>query len=292
MDKANFKNGNNKYPLSTDTLEFMQRQIHLAYGLSGLYDANYIIRQSTADTDGLIVVEGELMPLKGKPNARIFVSEDETNIEAGGQTFSAARVTRYASYAAASARPRPRAAKLGYSASGFKVLQPISEHIVPKGVIVMWSGTIDEIPYGWRLCDGTNGTPDLSGRFVVGYDADDADYDEIGNAGGEKAHKLTAAEMPKHNHNSSNATIDGNIASSSSGEHTHSIIFRTFGKKLSGKNENNRFARGEGDTQMQTLTASQSGSHTHTTKLYARGGDTAHENRPPYFVLAYIMKTI
>ena len=42
-----------------------------------------------------------------------------------------------------------------------------SGHIV-KGMIMMWSGAIDKIPSGWRLCDGTNGTPDLRDKFVAG----------------------------------------------------------------------------------------------------------------------------
>ncbi len=42
---------------------------------------------------------------------------------------------------------------------------------IPKwrGMITMWSGDITKIPPGWALCDGTNGTPDLRGRFVLGY---------------------------------------------------------------------------------------------------------------------------
>ena len=43
-----------------------------------------------------------------------------------------------------------------------------AEYGVPRGVIVMWSGSIADIPQGWALCDGTNGTPDLRDRFVVG----------------------------------------------------------------------------------------------------------------------------
>jgi hypothetical protein len=38
----------------------------------------------------------------------------------------------------------------------------------PKGVIWLWSGSIDTIPDGWALCNGENGTPDLRGRFVLG----------------------------------------------------------------------------------------------------------------------------
>ena len=40
--------------------------------------------------------------------------------------------------------------------------------IVPNGVILMWSGNSDDIPDGWALCDGNNGTPDLRGRFIIG----------------------------------------------------------------------------------------------------------------------------
>ena len=36
------------------------------------------------------------------------------------------------------------------------------------GSIGLWSGTVVSIPPGWHLCDGTNGTPDLTDKFVVG----------------------------------------------------------------------------------------------------------------------------
>jgi len=41
-----------------------------------------------------------------------------------------------------------------------------------RGVIVMWSGLIRDIPVGWGLCDGTLGTPDLRDRFIVGAHGD------------------------------------------------------------------------------------------------------------------------
>lgn len=52
---------------------------------------------------------------------------------------------------------------------GSTVSAPGSEdNSLPVGSIIIWSGTVASIPTGWQLCDGTNGTPDLRDRFVVG----------------------------------------------------------------------------------------------------------------------------
>lgn len=39
---------------------------------------------------------------------------------------------------------------------------------IPSGAIIMWSGDTSNIPSGWRLCNGENGTPDLRDRFILG----------------------------------------------------------------------------------------------------------------------------
>lgn len=54
-----------------------------------------------------------------------------------------------------------------------------------KGMIMMWSGNTSNIPSGWHLCDGTNGTPDLRGRFILGADSE-----------GNSAHPSTAYYYP------------------------------------------------------------------------------------------------
>ena len=56
---------------------------------------------------------------------------------------------------------------------------------IPSGGIILWSGAANAIPSGWYLCNGSNGTPDLRGRFVVGYSDTDGDYD-VGDTGGAK----------------------------------------------------------------------------------------------------------
>ncbi|CAF1085592.1 unnamed protein product, partial [Adineta steineri] len=41
-------------------------------------------------------------------------------------------------------------------------------HVVPQGAILLWSGAAHLVPQGWAVCDGTQGTPDLRDRFVIG----------------------------------------------------------------------------------------------------------------------------
>jgi microcystin-dependent protein len=154
--------------------------------------------------------------------------------------------------------------------------------LVPSGTIVMWNGT--SIPSGWALCDGTNGTPDLRGLFIAGYDPMDADYDAIGNIGGEKTHTLTTTEMPSHSH-----TVTG--STSTNGNHFHNYEDRY--------SVNNIVTIGGGGTQVrddmenfQSKSTIGAGDHSHSISgtAAAVGGGQAHENRPPYYVLAFIMK--
>ena len=281
MNTANFKNSNSRYPLSTDTLEFMQQQIHLAYGLASLYGENYIIRQSTANADGLIVIKGELMPLKGTPQTRICINQKNSNIEAAGLTFADARIERYAFYTRL-------ATATSYSAANFPVMQPIANHLVPKGVINMWSGSPTSLPYGWALCDGSNGTPDLRGRFIVGYNPNDTDYNAIGRTGGAKLVTLTTSQMPAHSHG-------GTLTTSSNGNHGHSVKMAYKGPD--GYNHSNGTthlcsSEGATGTDARGVSLDYSGTHAHTVALTSQGSNAPHENRPPYYTLAYIMKII
>ena len=134
-------------------------------------------------------------------------------------------------------------------------------YMVPKGAIIMWSGNTASIPTGWALCDGTNGTPNLSGRFIVGYNSGDSDYSAIGNIGGEKTHTLGASEIPSHYH------VDGYAGVNPTS---------TYGVATVG---------GIGNVNTQNGTSVSNHALTSST-----GGGGAHENRPPYYVLAYIMR--
>lgn len=55
------------------------------------------------------------------------------------------------------------------------------------GTIILWFGNAADVPAGWQVCDGTNGTPDLRNRYVKGCDADG----NLGNVGGALTHSHT-----------------------------------------------------------------------------------------------------
>lgn len=76
--------------------------------------------------------------------------------------------------------------------------------VLPSGVIVIWSGAVSAIPSGWTICDGTNGTPDLTDRFVIHADADAGGTNDVGDTGdgngSTESFTLTQAEIPSHAH--------------------------------------------------------------------------------------------
>ena len=67
---------------------------------------------------------------------------------------------------------------------------------VPSGCIVIWSGTTDNTPTGWALCDGQDGRPDLRDRFVLGSGTAHG----VGEIGGEEEVTLTVKQIPPHSH--------------------------------------------------------------------------------------------
>jgi len=139
----------------------------------------------------------------------------------------------------------------------------------PKGIVVIWSGALANIPSGWALCDGTNGTPDLRGRFVMGVNPSDKKNDltarPMGTTGGTETVKLEIKNMPSHNHDIIGKGDDGGYC----------------------KSGQCSFWPTDRWTNDAVVKASTSGG-----KLVVEntGNDEPHDNIPPYFALAYIMK--
>lgn len=187
---------------------------------------------------------------------------------------------------------------------------------VPLNGIIMYSGIPSDVPPSFALCDGgcysrATGarisdyacsfapptavirTPDLRGRFVVGYNPGDADYNSIGDTGGDKGVTLTASQsaLPSHNH-----SVTGTTATD--GVHKHWARGSAMwdekngdprGAKTSWDNLNEDLGGGSGPV---TRT---DGAHAHSINLTAQNTSQAnatqsHENRPPYYTLALIIR--
>lgn len=145
---------------------------------------------------------------------------------------------------------------------------PATIGFVPSGVIVMWSGSIASIPSGWALCDGTNGTPDLRNRFIVGAGST---YSVAGTGG--SADAIVVA----HTHTGTTSTT---------GAHTHSL---RAGIGSNWSNDETRFNLGLGQN-LTTGNTNSAGDHAHTFTTNSTGSSGTGANLPPYFALAYIMK--
>ena len=148
-----------------------------------------------------------------------------------------------------------------------------SDALIPEGVILMWSGVVNDIPNGWALCDGTNNTPDLRGRFIVGAGG----AYNLGDTGGEEQVTLTVDQMPAHMH-----TIHED------GYHNHGFtIYDANDLNWDGDNYNTGTDDNVGGGS-QTRYTHGAGNHSHG--MNASGGNQPHENRPPYYALVFIMK--
>ena len=158
---------------------------------------------------------------------------------------------------------------------------------VPSGGIIIWSGASNLIGSsssggtgpGWYLCDGNNGTPNLKNRFVVGA----GDSYNVGVTGGFDSVSLFESQIPSHSHGVSLTT--------GSDSHTHSF---TGAQWPSGSGPEQNQSGGPEDRSnfnYSRTTASDSHSHSVSGNTGGTGGGGAHENRPPYYALCYIMKS-
>ena len=127
---------------------------------------------------------------------------------------------------------------------------------VPKGTIVAYNKA--QAPAGWAICNGESGTPDLRGKFILGFNpTNNPDpvrfVNNLFDKGGEERVKLSIDEMPSHKHSFNGALIGP-------------------GNTRAGINwVNDRNAGSANET-------------------LSEGKSQSHNNMPPYSVLVYIMK--
>ena len=159
---------------------------------------------------------------------------------------------------------------------------------VLRGVILAFSGQFDSNGYPidkntgnadttWHLCDGTNGTPDLRGRFILGASSSHA----FGTTGGEEETGLDIAHLPPHSFSGTTST---------NGNHNHSGRFQWVSS--SGSNKIPVYTSGDYDYTDSGTTSNHinyNGNHKHTFTTNTLGSGAKHNNMPPYYTLSYIM---
>lgn len=142
----------------------------------------------------------------------------------------------------------------------------VADGAVFTGMILMWSGATNNIPTGWKLCDGNNGTPDLRNRFLVG--AGD-DY-PVNNKGGQNQVTLSVGELPKHSHD-----VD---------DKGHSHTVNLLSKAGESDNADDRDVMVPGSKEVPT---------NHVTSNFTileKGDGKPFDIRPLYYALCFIMK--
>ena len=181
----------------------------------------------------------------------------------------------------------PTAPTASYSAYTTQIATTAFVHdVLPRGVIMLWSGSSASIPAGWQICDGTNSTPNLRDRFVVGAGTTYA----VNATGGTKD-----AVVVSHTHTASTA---------SSGSHNHYILANAVNGADMASNPNQPVSRQKtsgGDSDYNTEAnvggtatlgiTSTAAAHTHSVTVDSAGVSGTNQNLPPYYALCYIMKT-
>lgn len=167
------------------------------------------------------------------------------------------------------------------------------------GMIMLWAGTLLTIPSGWALCDGTNGTPNLRDKFVVGagtsYAVGANGGSTTSTAAGGHTHTeaaagghnhtgtsgsttLTVDQIPSHTHTYNTATYQASVGTGFNGAYDY---------KSTSSTAPTASTTSTGGGQGHTHTISTDGSHSHSINSV---GDHTHTVTPPYYALAYIMK--
>ena len=141
---------------------------------------------------------------------------------------------------------------------------------IPTGMISLWYGSIGSVPVGWYLCDGTNGTPDLRDRFVVGAGST---YSVAATGGSANAIVVS------HTHTATSTVTDPS--------HSHTMIAIS-GASLGGGSET--IPRTPNTNTTFTTNAATTGITVATTNA-STGVSGTNANLPPYYALAYVMKS-
>ncbi len=279
------------FPLETDTLNFLQASLAKPISaLTGLGGENYIVSGATQSgdniSDGWVVIKGELLPFKGgitQMNVTVVeISQEATFMDGAIHPIYFTRQVQLCASGTVGSIPFASILRmnnlqeqkiqiddlLDKNKKHENLLQErqhaaavlenrvieLEKCRIIKGMIMAWSGSINAIPMGWKLCDL------LKDKFILGAGGSYA----LGTTGGTATHTLTVEEMPEHHHQQ--ASDFSNYDTNSGTWHNPSTP--SFAAVNTGFE--NRLGAQKNATTFKT------------------GGSKPHNNMPPYYALAYI----
>lgn len=161
----------------------------------------------------------------------------------------------------------------------------------------MWSGTLATVPDGWALCDGAGGTPDLRDRFILGWHVSV----DPGTTGGHTSHRhdvgtLVTAAVSAGTPAGSLSSVSAGTPAGTIDDHTQLVVAAGVGATVLAGPVTHAFTGSALAGHSHTFTGSALATHSHTmlgqTDVGNFGGSTAAEDLyPPFFKLAFIIKT-
>lgn len=156
------------------------------------------------------------------------------------------------------------------------VIDEPSSGVVPIGAIVMYSGSIATLPSGWAFCNGTNGTPDLRDKFIIGAAADS----------GGQANTTVTGSTTKSGGNKDAVAVSHNHGVTDAGHsHTYTGSIGEDGSGTSGRS----FPMFDTPA-VATASFTFAPSNTTGISVNSAGESGTNKNLPPYYALAFIMR--
>lgn len=180
------------FPLETNTLTEVQKAYSIFNAFGALAGDKTIISgcetQGNEVTNGFIYLDGELLEFRGGiKQTTVVIIQEEVAVEFEDNTVKPVYYTRYATFGVSGNSIPWEEFKRYY------INQPIYREVkwVDRDV------TNADLPRGWFIANGQNGTRNLLGRMFVGKDSS-SEFNTVGKSGGAKEHQLTIGEMPRH----------------------------------------------------------------------------------------------
>ena len=251
------------FPLDTNNLDFLQSSFHILNTLGNLAGDMVVISgcEITGNTvsNGVVYVNKEVLEFRGGSlSANVFIKEEAVSGTFEDGSFKPIEITRYVTFGSSTPEKTfkwedfkrvDNLIQQGVKNADFEKRIKALENKkspVPIGLIAIWGKPASEpIPEGWRECT------DLRGRFPLGWNPDDEDFNQLGKEGGAKTHTLTIDEMPSHSHKV--PVFAGGSATGNRDGHPDNWI------------DNNR-----------------------TVDSHSVGGNSPHNNMPPYRIIKFI----